>query len=252
MGIISVTNNSNYSYMGDNIIQMLEKQKMQLQNQIQKVKEGKMDAKLKQQKIEEITEQITQIDTQIRQEQMKKIKHEENKSESQNSTNNQEDETQSQNTGGGISSGYMVSAVTGYSELKTLGKVRTALKGELRIATSSGENTEAGAGIQEKISKVEQDMQKKTNKINRDLKKASEEQAAKKEAIEEDKQETKGVNVKDSTTAQDVNNAEQVPASTNSTDAVSTQEQSKNASPKEHKSDVENIQVQGKVVDVRI
>lgn len=252
MDITSVTNTSNYSPMGDNIIQMLEKQKMQLQNQIQKVKEGKMDAKLKQQKVEELTEQITQIETQIRQEQMKKMRPEENKSDSQDSTNSQVDKTQSQNTGGGISSGYMISAVTGYSDLKTLGKVRTSLKDELRIATSSGENPGAGAGIQARLSKVEQDMQKKTNKINTDLKKASEEQAAKKEAIEENKQETTDVNVTESTTAQIVNDAEQVPPSTKKTDTVSNEEQSKNTSSKENKSAVENIPVQGKVVDIRI
>ena len=55
----------------------------------------------------------------------------------------------------GINSKYMFSAASGYSDLKTMGKVRTELQGQLRLATSSGENPEAGKGIQEKLDSLE-------------------------------------------------------------------------------------------------
>lgn len=172
---ISTSSNSANSPFGDySVIKLLEKQKMQLQEQIQKVNESKMDPKMKQEKIDGLTEQITQIEAQIQQKRTEQIKPDYDKADSQ-SNKNEDDKTQDESYGGSIDSKHMISAVVGYSDLKTMGKVRTQLKNELRMATHSGESPEAGIGIQEKIDELEGDMQKKSEKINKDLKKASKE-----------------------------------------------------------------------------
>lgn len=247
MNINSVSANSNITYaQGDtSIVRTLEKQKLQLQDQIQKVKESKMDSKLKQETVDQLTEQISQIDAQIKQEQMKKLTPEASKDDSENSsTDKQQDETDGQNNSGGISSKYMVSAVSGYSDLKTMGKVRTQLKGDLRIATNSGENPAAGMGIQNKLQKLEGDMLEKTKQINNDLKKAAKE-------VKAQKQDKEGAEESENT--QDIkNNADTATGSVDN--KADVQEDKSIASDKENSSEKNHnsVQSEGKVIDIRI
>ncbi len=169
-----------------NAIKLLEKQKDQLLDQVQKVKESDMDFKIKQEKIKALNEQITEIDAQICQKRAEKL----NPDHHQNSKNTADYETEKQSKkfdryskGESINSEYMFSAVSGYSDLKAMGKVRTNLQNELRLATSSGKNPEAGKGIQQKLDKLEGDMMKKGKKIKVDLKKAAQ------DAVKPEKQE---------------------------------------------------------------
>lgn len=252
MSITPVTNNSNitYSPLGDNnIIKLLEKQKMQLQEQIQKINESKMDPKMKQEKVKELTEQINEIETQIRQKHMEKMKPDDEKVDSKNNTSYGDDKTQGEKPDGGINSEYMISAVSGYSDLKTIGKVRTELKGQLRIALR--ENPEAAQGIAKKIEKLEGDIQKKSEKINDDLKKAA------KDGEKAEKQETKNDAIKDSKGVQeDIKNVDkQNPVSIFASDAVENKDKSLNhdkSSEKAENKGKETVPAQGRVVDIRI
>lgn len=241
MSIAPVSNNSNiaYSPLGDNnIIKILEKQKMQLQEQIQKINESKMDPKMKQERVKELTEQINEIETQIRQKQMQKIMPNDDKVDSKNNTYYKDNKTKDERTDGGTNSKYMISAVSGYSDLKTMGKVRTELKGQLRIARR--ENPEAAQGIAKKIEKLEGDIQKKSEKINNDLKKAA------KDGEKTGKQEAKNVD-------------KQNPVSISASDAVSLQDENKDKSLNDDKSTEkvekrrkETVPAKGRVVDIRI
>lgn len=256
MSITPVTNNSNitYSPLGDNnIIKLLEKQKMQLQEQIQKISESKMDPKMKQEKIKELTERINEIETQIRQKQMEKMKPDDEKVDSKNNTSYEDDKAQGEKPDGGINSEYMISAVSGYSDLKTIGKVRTELKGRLRIALR--ENPEAAQGIAKKIEKLEGDIQKKSEKINDDLKKAT------KDGEKTEKQETENDTIKDTKGVQeDIKNVDkQNPVSNFTSDAATLQDENKDKSLNDGKSpgkvekkEKETAPFQGRVVDIRI
>ena len=192
MRIESAGGAKSYSYTppGENsTVKLLEKQKEQLQEQKKKISESNnMDPKLKQEAIRQLDDQIADIESQIWKAKMEKLSPDSVKnSNSGSSTNalssasNAEAET-GKAAGGkktdiGINSEHMLSAVSGYSDLKTMSKVRTDLQGQLRIATGSGENPEAGAGIQAKLNALESEMARKEKNIRADLKKAAEDGA---------------------------------------------------------------------------
>lgn len=161
----------------DNDIKFLEKQKDQIKEQILKVNQSKMDSKAKQERVKQLNEQLEQLDTQIQQKKMEKVRQNLVKSESgaQNNTDSQNIGAQPQTDEyiSTVNSKHMISAASTYSDMKTLGKVRTELKNQLRLATSSGENPEAGEAIADKIENVESDILKKSRKIDKDLKDAA-------------------------------------------------------------------------------
>lgn len=77
MSILAISGNSNtvYSPMQDaSDIRILEKQKTQLMEQLQKVSESKLDDKSKQERIKQLQEQIQQIELQIQQKQSEKYR----------------------------------------------------------------------------------------------------------------------------------------------------------------------------------
>ncbi|EGD47628.1 hypothetical protein Cpap_1822 [Ruminiclostridium papyrosolvens DSM 2782] len=245
---VSTSSNITYAPMGfDNSIKLLEKQKMQLQEQIQKVNESKMDPKMKQEKVKELTEQITDIESQIRQKRMEKIKPDYGKVDSKNNNYNEDNKAQYEKSDVSINSKNMISAVTGYSDLKTMGKVRTDLKNQLRIASHSDKSPEAGQGIAKKIEKLEGDIHKKSEKINSDLRKAA------KDGEKTGKQETKNDIKEDS---KDKEN----PVSIITGDAESIQDENRGiissndvkSSEKVIKNGKETVPPQGRAVDIRI
>ncbi len=243
---VSTSSNNTYSPMGyDNSIKLLEKQKMQLQEQIQKVNESKLDPKMKKEKVKELTEQITDIESQIKQKRMEKIKPDNGNVDSKNNTYNEDNKAQDEKSDVSINSKYMISAVTGYSDLKTMGKARTNLKNQLRIATHSDKSPEAGQGIAKKIEKLEGDIHKKTEKINSDLRKAA------KDGEKTGKQETKN----------DIKNEDKEnPVSIITGDTESNQDENRGiissndvkSSEKVVKNGKEKVPPKGRAVDIRI
>lgn len=183
MGIGAVSSNSSYSYSPsgqNNEIKMLEKQKTLLQEEKKKINQSDMDPKLKQDTTSQLDDQIAEIESQIWEKKMEKLtpdttKDSKSSTEAETARAKTETTAKGKKSGNSINSEHMLSAVAGYDELKTMSKVRTDLQGKLRLATSSGENPEAGAGIQAKIEKLEGDMGQKSNEIQADLKEAAEE-----------------------------------------------------------------------------
>jgi hypothetical protein len=166
----------------DSALKALEKQKAVLEEQKEKVKQSDMDSKLKQETLRVLDEQIAQIESQIREQKIEKLntagsENSKTNSSTSDASSSRTDKTDSveKTSSGGINSRHILSAVSEYSDLKTMSRVRTDLQGQLRIATSSGENSEAGAGIQAKIESLEADIGKKSGKIGSDLKKVAEE-----------------------------------------------------------------------------
>ncbi len=78
----------------DKEIYYLQKYKMRLQEQINKVKQSEMDMEMKQERIEGLTEQINEIDAQIRQKQMEKMKPDYKTASNKNDTYYEEDKNQ--------------------------------------------------------------------------------------------------------------------------------------------------------------
>ncbi|HEX3030209.1 MAG TPA: hypothetical protein VHT34_13115 [Clostridia bacterium] len=254
MGVASVSSNSYSTYMPqggrDNEIVFLEKQKMQLQDQIQKVNQSKLDAKAKNEKVKQINEQIEQIDIQIQQKRLEKMRASAGSNEAvtqnsnqssinnQDSINNQNSGTRTEDYNSNVNSKYMLSAASTYSELKTLGRVRTDLKNRLRTATSSGENPEAGKDIQERLNNIEGSIQKKSQKIGKDLKKAAEtgEKAKRRENIND---------------AEETEKAAEGDSAPNGS-IVTADEAKKDESTKKIDNDSKAGSQKGKAVDVRI
>lgn len=173
----------------DDIIKILEKQKEYLKKQIEEVNKSEIEPKLKQEKISGINEQINQIEAQIRQYKTERLaqnvkkEEAENSSDERDSSNNKHSHSNTNNNMDAdsyISSKNMISALNDYSSLKTIGRVRTSLQNELRIATNSGENPEAGHGLTERIEQLESDIYKKSCKIRSSLKRASKDIESKK------------------------------------------------------------------------
>ena len=82
MNITSVSIKSDMSpspFRDNNAIKLLEKQKAQLQEQIQKTNESKMDNKAKRDKIKQLHDQIQQIDMEILQRRREKLTQNDNR-----------------------------------------------------------------------------------------------------------------------------------------------------------------------------
>lgn len=211
----------------DRVIQLLQKQKGQLQEKIKLVSEGKQDPKTKQEKIQEINTQIQQIDSQIQQKQMEKLKPDPAKISAPKDQNESEKQSEDENNAGNnaATSQYMISAAVGYSDMKTIGSIRNKFVNEARIASHSGENPEAASGINSKIDKLEDDILTKSQEIDKNLKKAAKdgssgvdkpksgeenEETSPLESTETDKSETKPSDIVNSGNADAANNTDSV------------------------------------------
>lgn len=247
MDITAVSTSNTSFYSKENTINILEKQKMQLQNQIKQVNESNMDLKMKQDKLNVLHEKINEIEMQIKKNRINKVKSNYNKSKIENKSNNENKNTQSAGTVVEINSAHMLSAVTGYSYLKTMDKVRTELKNELRAARSSGKSPEAIQGIEEKINNVESNMLKTSDKINDDLRKASK----KVEKVEKaEKEETKNTEINKSNNGNKAKEIKAVQDSIENTNGQLTIPVASNKTDAQEKNS--EIQSMRKVIDIRI
>lgn len=164
-GISSNSGNLSQSSCMDREIQYLQKYKIQLQQKLAKLNASKMDPAIKSEQLNAVNEQIKQVDIQIHQKQMEKMKPKVEADNTKNDTaTNKEQFTDTSVSG--ASSKHLISAVTNYSDLKTLKSVRTELKNQ-RVASNEY------SSVDERIKKVEEKMKDKMNEIDKDLKKVS-------------------------------------------------------------------------------
>lgn len=134
MGITPVCTNSNSSFSplsDNNLIKMLEKQKMQLQEQIQKVTESKMDDKTKQEKVKQLQDQIQQIDMQIQQKQKEKFNQ--NQNIRQQTANSQANVAYNEEGGSLAGMSDLIQASATYSQSKVVNSTRNSLNGKGRV-----------------------------------------------------------------------------------------------------------------------
>lgn len=134
MNITSVTasSNVNNTLLGDNnAIKLLEKQKMLLQEQIERTNESKMDEKTKRDLVGQLQSQIQQIDMEILQRRAEKLNQNQN-------TGTKASDSQLTGSEGGYgnnTSGLfdLVQAGTTYSQARLMNSTKNKLSGRARI-----------------------------------------------------------------------------------------------------------------------
>lgn len=134
MRIAPVTTNlkTDYSPLGENnAIKLLEKQKMQMQEQIQKVRASKMDDKTKQEKIKSIQDQIEQIDMEIQQKRSEMLNQNKNTNQENKSKQSNADAKEDSINSEGMS--QLVQASTTYSQAKITHRIKNSLNGKSNV-----------------------------------------------------------------------------------------------------------------------
>ncbi len=134
MGIQPVPNNSNSFYMpsnSNNFIKQLEKAKSQLQDQITKINEGKLDDKTKQERIKMLQDHITQIEEEIQAKKSEKA-NESQKKDGQNSAN-QTDKTNNKYDGSLEVMTGLIEAKATYSKAQIMNGIKNHLHSDSRI-----------------------------------------------------------------------------------------------------------------------
>jgi len=136
MNISSISYSSNNvlpQANNNDVIKLLEKQKEQLQEQLQKVKESKMDEKIKQEKVKQIQEQIEQIDTTFKQKQAEMI-NKSQKSDEQKSVQSEVSKLNDYEGGNGFAGmSDLIQANATYSQAKIMNGINNNLQGKGRV-----------------------------------------------------------------------------------------------------------------------
>ncbi|MFL0268063.1 FlxA-like family protein [Candidatus Clostridium radicumherbarum] len=129
---VSTNLKTDYSPLGDNnAIKLLEKQKMQMQEQIQKVRASKMDDKTKQEKIKSIQDQIEQINMEIQQRRSEMLNQ--NKNTNQENKSKQSNTDASEDNSNSADMSQLVQASTTYSQAKIIHRIKNSLNGKSNV-----------------------------------------------------------------------------------------------------------------------
>lgn len=196
MGISPVSSNSNSFYAPadeNNAIKILEKQKMQLQDQIRKVNQSKMEDKTKQEKIKSLREQIQQIDMEISQKRSEKLNQTLNSDQKKTSgqTNDSSDDS-------GASTGLsqLIQADVAYSQAHVINSTKNSLNGkgnvlkiEIKLDEGRGKSTERK---KDELHKIESRMRDLTGKAGNKLKETQKEVTEASNAENKDRQANTG------------------------------------------------------------
>lgn len=172
-------------------IQILENQKIRLEDQLEKVKKSDCDSKMKKRRINEIKSQIQEIESQIQQvklenltknkemEEYTKNKKDENFNKKKDKANDTEiDSSKIQ---------HLTKIDTIYSEMKELSKVRTDLKGKARvlegeIALDSSRGADVShkaeelGGVNGRLQGVENSIMGKGYKVQKEVEKSNDDE----------------------------------------------------------------------------
>lgn len=191
MSITPVSGNSNINInpmKENNAIKLLEKQKMQLQEQIQQTNESKLDDKAKQERIKQLQDQIQQIDMEIQQIRIEKLNKSQNTSpKAEKDQSNKIDNTNSSNSGG---MPQLIQADLTYSQAKMmnsikkdLGSQRKVLEKEISLDESRGGTSKAKRTELQQIEAKERNLHKKVGEalgtVQDQVKEASEKESTK-------------------------------------------------------------------------
>lgn len=187
MSIVPVCSNSNTSFSplsDNNLIKMLEKQKMQLQEQIQKVTESKMDDKIKQDKVKQLQDQIQQIDMQIQQTQKEKFNQ--NQNIKQQTANSQTNPAYNEEGGSLVGMSDLIQASATYTQSKIVNSTKNSLNDKGRVLKIEIELDEIRGGDakakREELQEIEsrkQSLDKRLGETNKKVQNQIEEAAKK-------------------------------------------------------------------------
>ena len=192
MSIAKVAASSNISTTthSNSAVNALEKQKMQLSKQIEAVKNSKEDSKIKEEKIKELTEQMTELDKEILQakieekDQELQAAQEKNAEKAATSTDAGQDDEYKDGVIVSASLNKLVAANYNFSEYKQLHSLNEKIKGENRVAQSEMKqsNSRAGGSVKyqmnlianndAQINGIEYSMGKKVKALQKDIKQA--------------------------------------------------------------------------------
>lgn len=134
MKVTSVDSNSNMNettFKSDNIISELEKVKAELQEQIQKTYESKVDDKVKKDRIDGLKDQIQQIDMQIQQIQADRLNKNQKKDEKGSKDNLSSEKNKDRLELSTVND--LVKVNSTYSMVKLINKTKSGFEGKSRI-----------------------------------------------------------------------------------------------------------------------
>lgn len=191
MSILKVAASSNISTNNqeNSAVNALEKQKMQLSQQIEAVKNSKEDSKTKAAKIKDLTAQMTELDKEIMQAKMQAKEQELQEAQEKNAeklasstSNNAQDDEYKEGVIVSASLNKILTANQNFAEYKNLHNLDTKLKGETNVAQmeiklSAGRaggsvkyQTDLVAENESKSSGIEMSMGKKLQASQKDIK----------------------------------------------------------------------------------
>ncbi|MEN6389580.1 MAG: hypothetical protein ABFD04_04140 [Syntrophomonas sp.] len=161
---------SNISYNGlksseDSEIAALEKTKSRLQEQIEKIKESKLDAKSKQERIKVLQDRIQQTDSTIQQKKLDKMRQKE-------VTSSASSQDTAPNTYEQASDRTLIQISSSYEQMRAMNSVKNTLEGEAHVLAgeialdrSRGGST---AAVDKKSEKLE-DLKEKQQDLNQKI-----------------------------------------------------------------------------------
>lgn len=191
MKIPGATSGVSATGKSDSTVEWLQKQRSQLVDQLQKVKESKADAKTKQEKIKELTERIAQLDSQIQQAEIAS-RQKELREVQEKSAEKAEEEKLKQQAEQGEDTGVVlapsldkvINLQKNMREYRNLGAVRNKLKGEMQVAQSQIDHASARSSIKyqadvianntTQLDVVEQKMAKTAGEVRKGVKRSAE------------------------------------------------------------------------------
>ena len=169
----------------NNDIKLLETQKTQLQEQIQKIKESKIDNKTKQEKVKKLQDQIQQIDMKIQQKKTEKLNKNQNIDQHKQISKNQTSKVDSQCNIKFSGITQLIDADITYSKAKIISKVKNNLDGKSKILKKEIEADESrslsgskASAKREELQEIEfrkQSLGKKVGEMNKTVQKQVEE-----------------------------------------------------------------------------
>lgn len=153
----SVDNNS-MNRQRNSVVDSLQRVKAELQNRLKEINQSKEDSKTKAAEIKEINQQIAQIDQQIQQAKIQEQQEKTQEATARSAEKTAEKQEKENKESGGVvlsaSLSQMVYVSGQISNMKTLGKVRTKLAGEINLANAEIKNSVAGASNAYQMSEI--------------------------------------------------------------------------------------------------
>ena len=126
-------------------IQALQKQKLQIENQIEKIRTGTAEQKIKEQLIQPLKDQIEQIESEISEKQMEEIKKSQNSDTNKETTSSSSKNDENKNN---HSDELLLDNANDYNNIKNISSVKKALKGEARVLRTEADADQARGNIQ--------------------------------------------------------------------------------------------------------